>query len=65
MSTRDPALMERDEILVELGGILADAYRRHMVEEMRRFGRKSNQDNPLDVDVRLEAPCGPHKEFKT
>ena len=62
MRTTDPSRMTHEEILAELGEILATGYQRHIAKEMRHLDEPDNPENCLDDQFASEAACGGPKE---
>ena len=58
MRSTDPGRMATEEILGELGELLAVAFQRHISCSIGRSDEDSNPSNPLDVSSAVEAPCG-------
>ncbi len=62
MRTTDPARMSSEEILAELGEILAVGAQRHISSSMRHAEANEDAKKELDDDFASEAPCGEPKE---
>ena len=66
MRANDPSRMSRDDIMAELGELLATGYRRHISTSKRRPADVLNGEKPLDDRADAEAPCGGEpKEIQT
>lgn len=62
MKGRDPERMSRDEILADLGALLAAGYRRHICSIMRLSEAREISPNPLDEEPPVERPCASTQE---
>ena len=62
MRTTDPTRMSTEEILAELGELLAAGFRRRIASSMCPSADAANAEKPLDVPFASEAPCGVPKE---
>ena len=66
MRTIDPGRMSQDDILAELGELLAAGVQRHITSSMCHADEGANPPNPLAVSSAVEAPCGdPNQETQT
>ena len=62
MRSTDPGRMSREDILAELGELLAAGFQRHISSNMCPSERGATEQNPLDPTRDAEAPCGGPKE---
>ena len=62
MRSIDPGRMSNEDILAELGELLAVGVQRRITSSMRPSAERANPPNPLDVQFASEAPCGGPKE---
>ncbi len=62
MKSTDPGRMSREDILAELGDLLAAAYQRHITSSIGPSAEGADPQKPLDVSFASEAPCGGPKE---
>ena len=62
MRSTDPARMSREDILAELGELLAVGVQRHIASSIGRPAEDEDLQERLDVQAEPEAPCGVPKE---
>ena len=62
MRSTDPERMSREDILAELGQLLAVGVQRHISSSIGPAAKDSDPQKPLDVPFASEAPCGGPKE---
>ena len=58
----NPARMAPEDILAELGELLAVGVQRHISTSIGPAAKDSDPQKPLDVPFASEAPCGGPKE---
>ena len=61
MRSTDPNRMSREDILAELGELLAVGYQRHISSSMRHPVGDKEAQKELDVFASSEAQCGKSK----
>ena len=57
MRSTDPGRMSREDILAELGELLAAGFQRHISSSMCPSAKGSNPPNPLEALADVEAKC--------
>ncbi len=57
MKSTDPARMSTEDILAELGELLAVGFQRHITSSMCPSEERANPSNPLEQSPDLEAKC--------
>ena len=65
MKCLDPARMSREDVLAELGELLAAGFQRHAANEVKVPSGGESPDKDLDVSGDPEAQCGPSTETAT
>ena len=62
MRSTDPARMSNEDILAELGELLAAGFQRHITSSIGPSEEGSNPPNPLEASPDSVAQCGKSKE---
>ncbi len=65
MKSTDPGRMSTEQILAELGELLAVGFQRHISSSMCPSAEGADPQKPLDVPSASEASCGGPKETST